>query len=528
MNVKTGVFAWAPPRVSALGNELLIGLTLAIVVLPQAIAFSTTLAGLPSYFGLYGAIWGVLFTALLNPSRVFHGGPNSTLSAVVGVTLLPVAPQFGPDYIGYALTLFLLAGLIQLVFLAVRPLGRMLDFVSEPVANGMICGIGLYMIFKSFPAFAGLPINTQVEWRLWIAWQSFLAVLEIGNLHAIHIGLITLLVTVVARQFAALRNWAILLGIVAGTLYSEFLNARLGLAETLVEQTANVAAAGFVYPSVPLFAQEAMPDIISIIPGAVTLALLGLFQTVAAMRRMNRRSGQFVDARHGIFADALSNCVLPFISALPTCASFNRMSLMHAMNTGSRLAAVSSALFLLALVSFFGEFIAIIPVPAMAAIIMVVGANMIDWSDIRAHFQHRPEAIVFSASFLSVHLFGLFGAVICGSLLALAYAKWEKAHPNVSLERNVLRIRGNIYYGSLPVIESLYHRANTDARIDELVVDFSAVHHIDPEGIRWLAEVGKNGKVRFIDRRSGQDRRALSGESPPDRKRSDRRRRRTL
>jgi SulP family sulfate permease len=246
------------------------------------------------------------------------------------------------------------------------------------------------------------------------------------------------------------------------------------------------------------------------------------------MRRMNRKSGQFVDARHGIFADAVSNCVLPFISALPTCASFNRMSLMHDMHTRSRLAAASSALILLALVSFLGELIAIIPVPAMAAIIMVVGANMIDWADIKAHFRHRPEAVVFSASFLSVHVFGLFGAVICGSLLALAYAKWEKAHPNVSLEGNVLRIRGNIYYGSLPVIESLYHLANSDKRFDELVIDFSAVHHIDPEGLRWLAEIGRNGRVRFADRRSGQDRRADAQDRPPDRKRKDRRRRRTL
>ncbi|HJV28019.1 MAG TPA: SulP family inorganic anion transporter [Aromatoleum sp.] len=520
--------SWASLGGRSLGSELLIGLTLAVVVLPQAIAFSTTLAGLPSYFGIYCAIWGVLSSALLNPSRVFHGGPNSTQSAVVGVTLLPVAPQFGPDYIGCALTLFLLAGLIQLLFLAIRPLGRMLDFVSEPVANGMICGIGVYMILKSFPTFAGLPVNTQVEWRLWIAWQSFLSVLEIGNMHAIHIGLITLVVTIVARQFHALRNWGILLGILAGTLYSQYLNAHFGLGETLVEQTANISPAGFVYPSLPLFAQEAMPDIISIIPGAVTLALLGLFQTVAAMRMMNRKSGQFVDARHGIFADAVSNCVLPFISALPTCASFNRMSLMQAMNTGSRVAAASSALFLLALVSFFGEYIAIIPVPAMAAIIMVVGANMIDWSDIRAHFEHRPEAIVFSASFLSVHIFGLFGAVICGSLLALAYAKWEKAHPNVDLEGNVLRIRGNIYYGSLPVIESLYHRANNDPRFEELVVDFSAVHHIDPEGIRWLAEVGKNGKVRMADRRSGQDRRGDRRGRVGGPTRKDRRKRQAL
>ncbi|HRP96825.1 MAG TPA: SulP family inorganic anion transporter [Rhodocyclaceae bacterium] len=516
--------ALAPRRLGEFGNELLIGLTLAIVVLPQAIAFSTTLAGLPPYLGIYGAIWGVLLTALLNPSRVFHGGPNTAMCAAMGVTLLPVAPQFGADYVGYALTLILMAGLIQTAFLLIRPLGRALDFVSEPVVNGMICGIGLYLIFRSFPAFAGLPINTQVEWRLWISWQTFLASLEIGNIHAINIGVITLLVTVVLRQFAAIRNLAILFGIAAGTLYSEFINARYGLANTLVEQIADLSSMGFVYPSVPLFSQEAMPDIISIIPGAITLALLGLFQTVIAMRRMNRKSGQFVDSRHGIFADSVSNCLLPFLSSLPTCASFNRMSLMHDMKTRSRLAAVLSAVILLALVSFFGDLIAIIPIPAMAAIIMVLGAAMIQWSDIRPHFQHRAEAIVFFGSFASVHLFGLFGAVICGSLLALAYAKWEKAHPSIHLEGNVLRVRGNIYYGSLPLIESLYHQAH--ARFDELVVDFSAVHHIDPEGIRWLAEISKNDKVHLADRRSGHERRTEQREPHSQQTRTDRRRRR--
>ena len=60
-----------PRMLPALRGNLLVGLTLAVVTLPQAIAFSTTLAGLPPHFGIYAAIWGVLFTALLNPSRVF-------------------------------------------------------------------------------------------------------------------------------------------------------------------------------------------------------------------------------------------------------------------------------------------------------------------------------------------------------------------------------------------------------------------------------------------------------------------------
>jgi len=498
--------ATLPQVLTGLRGNLLVGLTLAVVTLPQAIAYSTTLAGLPPYFGIYAAIWGVLFTAILNPAKVFHGGPNSTMSAAIGVTLLPVAPQFGADYIGYALTLILLAGLIQLLFVLIRPLGQFLDLISEPVINGLICGIGLFLIFKSLTAFAGLPINTEVEWPLWIAWQSLLAVLEIGNLHAIEIGLITLVTSIIARQFDALRNWGILVGVAAGTLYSEYLNATLGLQNTMIEQIAGLASIGYVFPSLPLFTQEAIPDIISILPGAVTLALLGLFQTVAAMRRMNRKIGGFTDARRGIFADAVSNCLLPFVSSLPTCASFNRMWLVHKMGSHSRITTASSALFLLLMVMFLGDVIAIIPMPAMAAIIMLVGANMISWEDIKPHLQNRREAVVFGASFLAVLFFDLFGAVVVGSILAIAYSKWEQDHPNVSLRDNVLKIRGNIYYGSLPVIEKLYHDAI--ARVDNLVIDFSQCYYIDQEGIRWLAAMKAGDKVSFVDRRSGADRRA--------------------
>jgi SulP family sulfate permease len=116
------------------------------------------------------------------------------------------------------------------------------------------------------------------------------------------------------------------------------------------------------------------------------------------------------------------------------------------------------------------------------------------------------------ASFLSVLFLDLFGAVIVGSVLAVAYSKWEQANPNVSLRGNVLKIRGNIYFGSLPVIEATYHAAI--ARVENLVIDFSECYYIDPEGIRWLAAAKAGHKVGFLDRRSGQDRRALTDPRP--------------
>ncbi len=515
----------ALPRIlPALRSNVPVGLTLAVITLPQAIAFSTTLAGLPPHFGIYAAIWGVLFTALLNPSRVFSGGPNTAMSAAIGVILLPTAPPFGTDYIGYALTLILLAGLIQMLFVLIRPLGRMLDLINEPIINGLICGIGLFLIFKSLTVFAGLPINTQSEWALWIAWQSFLAALEIGNLYAIQIGMITLITSLAVRQIDALRNWAILIGVAAGTAYSAYLNATIGLQNTMVEQIANLAAIKIVYPSLPVFNQEAMSDIVSILPGAVTLALLGLFQTVAAMRRMNRKIGVFTDSRKGIFADAVSNCMLPFLSSLPTCASFNRMWLVYNLGGHSRLASAISAMILLLIVLFLGDAIAIIPMPAMAAVIMLLGANMINWEDIKPHLKDRREAVVFAASFLSVLFLDLFGAVVVGSVLAIAYSKWEQAHPNISLSGNVLKVRGNIYYGSLPVIEAIYHSAIE--REGSVIVDISDCYYIDPEGIRWLAAAKASQNVAFTDRRKTQSRRELERRASAETKRVSGRRRR--
>jgi SulP family sulfate permease len=515
-----GILGQRWPDVS--GN-LVVGLTLALVTLPQAVAFSVTLAGVPPHFGIYAAIWGVLFCALLNPSRIFHGGPNTAMSATIGVTLLPMAPPFGAEYMGYALTLGLMAGLIQLLFFLIRPLGRMLDLISEPVINGMICGIGLFLIFKSLTTFGGLPLNTEVEWPLWMAWQSFLAVLEIGNLHAIQVGLITLITCVLVRQFKPLRNWAILFGIVAGTLYSQYLSATLGLQNTLIEQIGNLSSVGLVTPSLPLFSQEAMPDVVAMVPGAFTLALLGLFQTVAAMRRMNRKVGGFTDTRKSIFSDAVSNCLLPFLSSLPTCASFNRMWLVHTLGSHSRIAIASSALWLLLLVLFLADLIAVIPMPAMAAVVMLLGANMINWEDIKPHLKDRRETVVFMASFLSVLFLDLFGAVIVGSLLAVAYSKWEQAHPNISLNGNVLKVRGNFYYGSLPVIESMYHRAIE--REGSVVLDFSECYYIDQEGIRWLAAAKAAEKASFADRRRNENRRELERREAADRKRVSGRRR---
>jgi SulP family sulfate permease len=199
------------------------------------------------------------------------------------------------------------------------------------------------------------------------------------------------------------------------------------------------------------------------------------------------------------------------------------MWLVYNLGGHGRLTSVISALILLLMVLFAAGLIAIIPMPAMAAVIMLLGATMIKWEDIKPHLKDRGETVVFVASFLSVLFLDLFYAVVVGSILAIAYSKWEQAHPNISLNGNVLKIRGNIYYGSLPVIEALYH--NAIERNSKVVIDFADCYYIDPEGIRWLAAVKAEQKVHFGDRRKSDSRRTQERRTYSDAKRAAGRRR---
>lgn len=469
------------------------GLNLAIVVLPQAIAFSF-LAGVPPRFGIYCAIYGVLIVALLNPSPRFHGGPNSSMSVAIAVALLPMAPPFGSQYIGYMLSLAVMIGSIQLAIAAFGPLARLTDFISESVVAGLIFGIGLFLIFKSITPFGGLPNNTQVEWPLWITWQSIQDVMRYGNPFAIEIGFVTLISAIVARQFERLRKWYLIVGLLLGTLYSEWLNHRYGLMTTQLEQVGDLDMR-IIWPSLPTFSADALPDLLGLLPSALAIALLGIFQTVAIVRQSPPLPGEDVSTRRATFADGVANIAAGFLSAMPGCGSFNRVSVMTDLKVMHRMAAILSAVYLLALIYIAGDLLALIPLPAMAALIMLVGANMLRWDGLRRYMNTGVEALTFFAAFASVHIFGLLNAALIGAALALLNWVWVKIHPTVLGEGPRVAIVGDLDYASLRILER--EMKPLMASNDWLEVDLRGSLLLDAEGARWLKRLSEDEGCRI-------------------------------
>ncbi len=120
---------------TSLKNDILAGLTVALVLIPQSMAYAE-LAGLPSYYGLYASFLPPMIAALLGSSHQLATGPVAGVSLLTATSLEPLATAGSQQYIAYAILLALLVGLFQFT-LGMLKLGLVVNFISHPVVNGL-------------------------------------------------------------------------------------------------------------------------------------------------------------------------------------------------------------------------------------------------------------------------------------------------------------------------------------------------------------------------------------------------------
>jgi SulP family sulfate permease len=205
--------------------DLLAGLVLAVIALPQGVAFAT-LAGLPPEYGLYGAMLPAIVGALWGSSWHLVSGPTNSTSLMVFATVGALATPFTTVYVALALALNLLIGLIK-VALGVARLGALVNFVSTTVVVGFTAGAGLLIIGAQLPNFFGLDAPRQ--WSFPAALATFAAHLRDVDGWVTFVALATLAAALAGRRWLP-RVPYMLTGIVAGTIVAAIL-ARAGIAD---------------------------------------------------------------------------------------------------------------------------------------------------------------------------------------------------------------------------------------------------------------------------------------------------------
>ena len=162
---------WFPLQPGAMKADLIAGLTVSLLVIPQALAYAQ-LAGVPAYYGLYAALLPTIIGSLFGSSALLSTGPVALTALLTAASIAQLGTQGGEQYISYAILLALIAGVFQLTFGLLR-MGAILNFLSYPVLMGFINAAAIIIGLSQLPALLGLPLTQTSHFMLDI-WQVML------------------------------------------------------------------------------------------------------------------------------------------------------------------------------------------------------------------------------------------------------------------------------------------------------------------------------------------------------------------
>ncbi|CAI8777319.1 MULTISPECIES: SulP family inorganic anion transporter [Pseudomonas] len=466
---------WLPRQTRAsVGRDLVVGLSGAILALPQSIAYAL-IAGLPPEYGLYAAIIPVLIACLWGSSWHLICGPTAAISIVLYASVSPLAVPASQDYITLILLLTFLAGIFQWLLGLLR-FGALVNFVSHSVVLGFTLGAAVVIAIGQLPNLLGLDLPAKAT--ALASLMDLLNHLRAVDKPSLLLGLATVVVGVVLKQL--LPRWpTLLITLVLASLL-------VWLWPSMFGHVHRVSA--FVGRLPPFSGLPLDLDLIlRLLPSAVAVGMLGLVTSLSIARSIAARSQQLLDANQEVRAQGLSNIVGSFFSGSLSAGSFTRSGLSYEAGACSPLAGVFSAIWVALFAIFGAGLISHIPIPAMAGSILLIAWGLVDHRGIRSLLRvSRAEFVVMALTCLATLLLELQTAIYAGVLASLFFYLKRTSQPRVQHwregEEDVLRVGGSIFFGASHYLQVRLQRLH-GARV---VIEAQQINFIDYSGVEML------------------------------------------
>ncbi|MBL8311344.1 MAG: SulP family inorganic anion transporter [Burkholderiales bacterium] len=401
--------AWLPllRHRATLRADLLAGLTGAIVVLPQGVAFAT-LAGMPPAYGLYSAMVPCVIAALFGSSRVMVTGPANAISLTVLAIMAPLALPESPRYVELVITLAFMVGCWQLLLALVKA-GRLIDYVSHTVIVGFTAGAAVLIVNSQIRNFFGIdiPRGASVLQTMSALWHHVNGI----QVAAVAVGCVTLLTALAWRP---LNRWvpAMLVAVVAGGLSAWLLR---GVDPALAVRTVDALPGALPALSAPDLRLETLA---SLLVPSIAMTLLALAEAVSIAQALAKRRREVLDGNQEFFGQGLANVVGSLFSSYPASGSFNRSGVNVAAGAVTPFSAICAAAFLVLILMFVAPLARYLPLPAVAAILFLVAWNLIDRREIRHLLADRFERVTLLVTFVATLVVPLEWAILLGIAVA--------------------------------------------------------------------------------------------------------------
>ncbi|TNF27848.1 MAG: solute carrier 26 family protein [Deltaproteobacteria bacterium] len=484
------------------GRDAMAGLTTAIMLVPQAMAYAM-LAGLPPEVGLYASMLPLVAYALLGTSRQLAVGPVATDSLLVASAIAPLAAAGSPDYIALALLLALMVGVAQ-VAMGVFRLGFLVNFLSQPVVSGFTSAAALIIGFGQLKHLLGVSVPRSSYVHEMIG--DVMVQLEQVNLPTVLIGVAAIALLVGLKRWAPRVPRALVVVTLATLVVWGF-----------DLHTAGVAIVGQLQGGAPPFA---FPDldlarVSELLPTAATLALIAFMEAFGVARVFARQNRYDLDANRELVALGASNVTASLTGGFPITGGFSRTAVNAQAGARTGVAALVTAALVALTMLFLTPLFEYLPKAVLAAIIMTAVIGLVDVREVRRLWKVKRSDLVFLViTFVATLGLGIQQGIAVGVATSLGWLviktsrphtavlgrlpgttnyKNVKNHPSAERTAGVLALRmdARLYFGNVAHLKRILN-AELGAEHDgcrAVVVDASSINDLDSSGATALEDL---------------------------------------
>lgn len=477
--------------------DFLSGLTVALALVPEAVAFSLV-AGINPTVGLWGAFFMCIITAIFGGRPGMISGATGSM-AVVMVSIMLLFPGDPVTGLSYLMATVLLTGVIE-VLIGVLGFGKFIRMMPKSVMVGFVNGLAIVIFLAQIESFKITPPG--VEPSIWISGSSLW----------IMVGLVILAMAIThyLPRFTKLLPSA-LTAIIVVTLIVIFVpfpkSISLPTVGSLMAMSGNSVSHGFSIPHIPL-SLEALKIIV---PYAFILAIIGLSESLMTLAFIDERTKTRGQGNKECIAQGIGNIVSSFFKGMGGCAMIGQSMINISSGGRGRLSGITAGIFLLVFILVAMPLIKIIPLAALVGVMMMVVIETFEWASFKMMSRvPKKDVLIIVVVTITTVMFDLAIAVIVGIIIASLVFSWETARniwaeekTNDAGEKEYI-IHGPLFFSSTTGFKGLF---KFDKDPQEVIIDFKYSRVADQSAIdtiQWVADeytkLGKNLHLRHLNK----------------------------
>ena len=511
------ILDWLPNyKKSMLWGDAVSGITAGILAIAQGMAYAM-IAGLPPVFGLYAALTPQIIYVLMGTSRQLSIGPVAMDSLIVAAGIGTLHIVGVDQYIAAAVFLALFVGVIQ-VFLGTLKLGFLVNFLSKPVLNGFISAAAIIIGFSQLKHL--FRVDMMQTNKIHILLQEVVS--NISETHFLSFGLgVFGIILIKVFQKINKKIPAILIVVSLGTLVLYLTQWQL-IGIKIVGDIPN----GLPEFGVPSFDENQLLDLL---PVAITLAVVGFTEAISIAKAIEEKHTEYeVDPNQELIAIGSGNIIGSFAQSYPATASFSRSAIQDQGGAKSGIASLFSAGLVLLTLLFLTPLFYYLPIPILAAIIMVSIFGLIDFKyPIKLWEKNRDESLAFFITFIITMSVGIPQGILFGVLFSLLTMIYRTSKPHIAIlgkvknteyyknisrfekdvviEENILifRFDAQLYFGNQNFFkkELLNQVELKGNKLELIIINAEAINYIDSSALTMLEKLCvdiKNSGVKIM------------------------------